>query len=575
MPNIVDIIVRSKDQTKGGFSSAKGEAQGFQGSLKRVGETAAGFLSANLIAGAADRIKTFISGSITAASDLNETMSKTDAVFGTSAGNIHDWAKGAVDSMGLSRNAAETAAGSLGLIFTQMGATGGAAAGMSEKWVQLASDIGSFNNADPTEVLDAMQGATRGEYDALQKYVPTISAAAVQHEALAMTGKHSADELTAHDNLLAVQKIMFEQTTKAQGDFARTGDQNANSQKKASAAMENAQAALGKGLLPVMTLGAQVMERLGKIMSTHPGLIMALAAVVGGILVAAFTAWAISAGTAAAATLAAAWPVLAIIAVIALVVAAIFLLAKHWHTIWNAIKAVAVAVWHGIQAAVGAGVNFVKTVISTAWNWIKARTAAVWNGIKFVISSYINGIRAILAAVAGFFRTAWERASSAVKTVVGGLVSFVKGIPGKILSALGDLGSLLYNAGKAVIQGLIDGIKNMIGAVGSAVGGVASTIRNFLPFSPAKEGPLSGSGSPFKAGQKIAQMVGEGIGSGRAGVGGAMGGMLGPAGSRAASGVVRLEISSGGSRLDDLLVELLRKSVRARGGDVQVVLGSA
>src|SRR6266511_2242801 len=371
MPNVVDIIVRSKDQTKGGFSSAKGEAQGFQGSLKRVGETAAGFLSANLIGVAAERIKTFISGSITAASELNETMSKTDAVFGTSAGNIHDWAKGAVDSMGLSRNAAETAAGSLGLIFTQMGTGSKAAAGMSEKWVQLASDIGSFNNADPTEVLDAMQGATRGEYDALQKYVPTISAAAVQHEALAMTGKHSADELTAHDNLLAVQKIMFEQTTKAQGDFARTGDQNANSQKKASAAMENAQAALGKGLLPVMTLGAQVMERLGKIMSTHPGLIMALAAVVGGILVAAFTAWAISAGTAAAATLAAAWPVLAIIAVIALVVAAIFLLAKHWHTIWNAIKAVAVAVWHGIQAAVGAGVNFVKTVISTAWNWIK------------------------------------------------------------------------------------------------------------------------------------------------------------------------------------------------------------
>jgi hypothetical protein len=550
MPNIVDIVVRSKDQTKGGFSSAKGEAKGFQGSLKRVGETAAGFLSANLIAGAADRIKTFISGSITAASNLNETMSKTDAVFGTSAGNIHDWASNAVDSMGLSRNAAETAAGSLGLIFTQMGANGQAAAGMSEKWVQLASDIGSFNNADPTEVLDAMQGATRGEYDALQKYVPTISAASVQHEALALSGKKSASELTAHDNLLAVQKILFEQTTKAQGDFARTGDQNANSQKKASAAMENAQAALGKGLLPVVTLGAQVMERLGKIMSTHPGLIMALAAVVGGILVAAFTAWAISAGTAAVATLAAAAPILAIIAVIALVVVAILLLAKHWHTVWNGIKAVASAVW----------------------NWLRSATAATWNFITGIVRGQINALRSAVGAVAGFFRSAWDRASTAVKTVVGGLVGFVKGIPGKILGALGDLGSLLYQAGKNVIQGLINGIKDMVGSVGSAIGGVASTIRNFLPFSPAKEGPLSGSGSPFKAGQKIAQMVGEGIGSGRRGVGGAMGGMLGsPA---AGGGVVRLEIHSGGSHLDDLLVELLRKSIRSRGGNVQVVLGA-
>lgn len=45
-------------------------------------------------------------------------------------------------------------------------------------------------------------------------------------------------------------------------------------------------------------------------------------------------------------------------------------------------------------------------------------------------------------------------------------------------------------------------------------------------------------------------------------------------GGGAGGGVVRLEIHSGGSRLDDLLVEVLRKSIRSRGGDVQVVLGS-
>lgn len=39
-------------------------------------------------------------------------------------------------------------------------------------------------------------------------------------------------------------------------------------------------------------------------------------------------------------------------------------------------------------------------------------------------------------------------------------------------------------------------------------------------------------------------------------------------------GRVVLEIRSGGSRMDDLLVETLRRSVRTRGGDVQVVLGS-
>jgi hypothetical protein len=48
--------------------------------------------------------------------------------------------------------------------------------------------------------------------------------------------------------------------------------------------------------------------------------------------------------------------------------------------------------------------------------------------------------------------------------------------------------------------------------------------------------------------------------------------MLG-AGGGGRGGTVVLELKSGGSRLDDLLVEILRRSIRARGGDVQLVLG--
>ncbi len=57
----------------------------------------------------------------------------------------------------------------------------------------------------------------------------------------------------------------------------------------------------------------------------------------------------------------------------------------------------------------------------------------------------------------------------------------------------------------------------------------------------------------------------EQIRRGQAALGGATGGGGGP---------LVLRIESGGSRLDDLLVEVLRKSVRAKGGNVQVVLGT-
>ncbi|MFF8901662.1 phage tail protein [Streptomyces lydicus] len=45
------------------------------------------------------------------------------------------------------------------------------------------------------------------------------------------------------------------------------------------------------------------------------------------------------------------------------------------------------------------------------------------------------------------------------------------------------------------------------------------------------------------------------------------------AGAAGGGGAVVLELHSGGARLDDLLVEILRKAVRVRGGDVQFVLG--
>jgi hypothetical protein len=54
----------------------------------------------------------------------------------------------------------------------------------------------------------------------------------------------------------------------------------------------------------------------------------------------------------------------------------------------------------------------------------------------------------------------------------------------------------------------------MIGAVAGAIGGIVSKIRSFLPFSPAKEGPLSGMGSPDVAGAKIAWMLASGMDSG-------------------------------------------------------------
>jgi hypothetical protein len=194
-----------------------------------------------------------VGGMIDAASELGETVSKSNNVFKSSAKEITAWAAGGAKDFGLSQNAALAAASGFGNMFAQLGIGLDTSAAMSTSIVELAADFASFHNADITQVLDAQSAAFRGEYDSLQRFLPLINAATVEQRALEMTGKRATKELTAQEKALAVNALMLEGAGEAAGDFDRTSGSLANSQRTLSAEWENAQAALGQGLMPIMT----------------------------------------------------------------------------------------------------------------------------------------------------------------------------------------------------------------------------------------------------------------------------------------------------------------------------------
>lgn len=230
----------------------------------------------------------FISDSISAASDLNETMNKSQVIFGAHADEMTAWASNAASTLGLSKAAALDAASGFGDMFSQIGFTGDQAASMSKTVVQLAADLGSFNNLETDDVLDRISGALRGEYDSLQLVIPNINAARVEQEALAETGKKNAAALTAQEKATATLAIIQKDGARAQGDFANTASGLANSSKIARAEMEDTKAEIGTALLPVMQqlvtlfrdVGVPVISALGKAF----GLIgPPLSALVGGV----------------------------------------------------------------------------------------------------------------------------------------------------------------------------------------------------------------------------------------------------------------------------------------------------
>lgn len=241
------------DARKSGDAVGRSFGSGLLGS---VGKIAAGVGA--LLAGA--QIGSYLSDAVDRASDMNETLNKSNVIFGDQSAAMQAWASNAARQFGLTRGQALEAASGFGNMFAQLGFAGQAAAGMSQQVVQLATDLGSFNNLPTAEVADMISAAFRGEYDSLQRLIPNINAARVEQEALAVTGKSSAKELTAAEKAAATLAIVQRDGAAAANDFAETSGGLANQQKILAAQMGSLQGKIGEALLPAFAAVAQVVN---------------------------------------------------------------------------------------------------------------------------------------------------------------------------------------------------------------------------------------------------------------------------------------------------------------------------
>ena len=273
-----EVEAAGKEIEKGLGSSAEKAAKEIEDNLGRLRERSGMVVGAGTAAA--------LGLSIKAASDLNEAQSKANVTFGESSKVVNDFAASAATAFGLSKKQALDATSTFGNLFVQLGVGTDQAAQLSTKMVGLASDFGSFFNEDPTAIIEAQTAAFRGEYDALQRYVPTINAAAVEQEALAETGKTNADALTQQEKALATYSLMIKGAGPAAGDFARTNDSLANSSKIAKAELTNAAATIGQELLPVAAEAAHMIAEVAAAFGHLPGPVQTGIVGIGGLTLA-------------------------------------------------------------------------------------------------------------------------------------------------------------------------------------------------------------------------------------------------------------------------------------------------
>lgn len=190
-------------------------------------------------------------------------------------------------------------------------------------------------------------------------------------------------------------------------------------------------------------------------------------------------------------------------------------LTTWWHSHSKEIIQVWKFVWEFIKTEAKVTFDILKGVLKTLygfwkgiWQAIKDVVKLAWDLIKNMITMAMHTIMNVIGIILDIITGHWGKAWKDIKKLASDAIHDAW----RVIKDLGkDAGTLLWNAGKNIVKGLINGIKSMVGAVGNAISDVVSTVKDHLPWSPAKKGPLSGSGAPEIGGRNIVKLMAQGI----------------------------------------------------------------
>jgi hypothetical protein len=412
----VKVLVQGKeslDQLGKDFDQTGTKAQGLSGkaslALGAIGGFAAG-IATEFASKAIDAAIDAVGHSIDLASDKAEAAEKVNVLFGKSAAGVETASEGAADAVAMSSGKYLEAAGTLGNLLEGMGQSQSGAADMSEKMIQLAADMGSFNNADPSDVLAAIESGFTGATRPLRQYGVMLDEATVKQEAVTLGLYDGSGALDKSARAQAVYQLLLAQTTNAQGDLARTSDGLANQQKLSAARQEEAWTRLGDILYPIaQTIMPMVADALTAVISLvveiaqdivdwihrNQALVDAIvnvAKIIGNVLAVAFNiaikligAW-IDWETFLANSVVKVWNLIAgvIGGVIGGVVGGIRTAINWFGNLWDTISSVAGKIMHvlgDLFAPLGKSLDSAIGVIRDAWDTF----ARFWNSIGISI----------------------------------------------------------------------------------------------------------------------------------------------------------------------------------------------
>lgn len=434
---------------------------------------------------------------IDAASDLNESASKSAVIFGSASKSIDQFASNASKTIGQSKRAALDAASTFGGIAQGAGLGEKASAQFAKQFTTLASDLASFNNTSPEEAMVALGAAMRGESEPIRKYNVLLDDATLKARALKEGIIDQIDgSLTPQQKALAASAEILAQTGKAQGDYARTQQGAANQSRDLAAQSEDLKAKLGTDLLPIYIKAQKTALDFLNVMKENPGATKAAIGAIAGLsagVVAVNGAMKVFSAGSAVATGA------------GKVVSAAGRMRDGFRdanaaqsafsgkagTIGGKIKTASSALASGAKAAASWAAAMGRAAASAAASAGRAAIAWVVAGAKIAASAVASAARATAAFVAAAARqiAAWalmgaQALINAAKIALAWVIAL--GPVGLLIAAIALVGAAFAIAWKKsetfrnIVKGALNAVKAAAIAVWNAIKTAASTAWAFI-----------------------------------------------------------------------------------------------
>jgi len=230
-----------------GLKQANAQFATLQTSIGSLGRNFA-VMGAAVIGGTA-----LLGKAVKSASNFEAEFEGVNQVFGEAAKSVQAFAEQAAQSAGLSATEALKASKTFGLFATGAGLGTQEASKFSTTMVQLAGDLGSFNDVPTEEALNAIQSGLMGQAEPLRKFGVFLDEDRLKLALFNATGKEVTGTLSAQQKMMAAYYAILQQTTIQQGDYIKYQDTLGNQLKTISTEFENLTKDIGLMLIPAIT----------------------------------------------------------------------------------------------------------------------------------------------------------------------------------------------------------------------------------------------------------------------------------------------------------------------------------